>query len=97
MRSAKFDKVALGEASISFLGPTLSFTAKFKLVSSKTGESFGSSTIQHWSPAVIEKLKELRAMMEYEVEEEIFEGSSTSTVSTSGIGEQFEEDEPPPI
>lgn len=82
-RLAKFDKVTIGEVTIGFLGVTHTMVAKAKLVSTKTGTSFGSTTIQHWSPAVLAKLDELKLMMETEMEDTFFdEGRTSATPAT---------------
>lgn len=83
MRVAKFDKIALGEVTINLLGPTLSMVAKAKLVSTKNGASYGSTTIQHWSPTVVEKLKELQALMERDIETAIFVDGDTESYPTT--------------
>lgn len=99
MRLANFDRAVIGEISVNFLGPTLSLVAKSKLVSTQNGLSYGSATIQHWTPKVMEKLDELKALMEQEIEQAIFTGGDTRTSATSegGLGEQFSEDEAPSV
>lgn len=97
-RMAKFDKIAIGEISVNFLGPSHTMVAKAKLVSLKNGASYGSSTIHNWSPAVMEKLTELAEMMEAEIERTFFddgqESSAAKKTSTQqGIGEFLDNDE----
>lgn len=97
-RLVRFDKVAMGEVTINFLGPTVQLIAKAKLVSTTTGDSFGSMTLQHWSPATIAKLGELRSQMELDAERMVFEDSPTgeqqnkSREFLSGIGEHLDDD-----
>ena len=66
----KFDGLAVGEFTVKFLGPSqLEFNAKAAFVNNKNGETHGctSATSAVWSPATIEKLKELRALMEIDL------------------------------
>ena len=67
----KFNAMAIGEFNAKFLGglQQLEFTAKAAFVNSNTGETHGwtSAGTSAWSPATIEKLKELRALMEIDL------------------------------
>jgi hypothetical protein len=62
--NTKFDAIAVGEFTAAFIGPTLEFKAKAAFVDSKTGQTHGWTTNATWSPPTIEKLKELRLLME---------------------------------
>lgn len=66
---AKIDGLAVGEFAVKFLGPQLEFTAKAAFVNHKTGETHGwtNATSSSWSAATIEKLRELRALMEIDL------------------------------
>jgi hypothetical protein len=66
--NARFDGLALGEGTFNFTGtggPALSAKAAF--VNSTTGETHGWTHNAMWSPATLEKLKELRALMEVDL------------------------------
>lgn len=60
----KFDGLAVAKFNVSFLGSTLEFVAEAAFTDSKTGQTHGWTRNTQWSPATIEKLKELRALME---------------------------------
>jgi hypothetical protein len=99
--NAKFDSISVGEFSGSFLGSTLAFEAKAAFVNSKTGDTHGWTKNGQWSPPVIEKLKELRALMEIDLGRLHLEGGGEVLVSTSaglprasggGLGEHFSGD-----
>lgn len=102
-RVAKFDKVVLGELSSNFFGAG-SIKAKAMFVAAETGRTYGSLVVERWSPAVLQKLAELRALMESELERTVFEdggdqgGSPDGSISsTGGLAEHLLGDEPPPI
>lgn len=99
----KIDAIALGEFTVKFIGPSqLEFNAKAAFVNNKNGETHGwtSATSAVWSPATIEKLKELKALMEIDLGRLHLEGGgevvpgATSPAPTSptldgGIGEHL--------
>lgn len=97
-RLSKADKVAIGELTVNLLGQSHVMVAKARLVSTQTGMSYGSMTMQNWSPEVIKKLEELRALMEQELESVFFdEGGAVAPRGPSpreagGLGEMFEGD-----
>jgi hypothetical protein len=62
-----FDGVALGELNVSFLGTTLVMNAKAAFVNTRTGNTHGFCTHQHWSEETITKLRELRSAMELDI------------------------------
>jgi hypothetical protein len=64
---ARFDGIALGEMTVSFFGPSVSLVAKAAFVNSETGLTHGSTTHERWSPEALEKLSELRALLEREI------------------------------
>jgi hypothetical protein len=90
-RLANFDKVALGEMSVDLLGQK-TLIAKFKLVNSENGRSYGSTSKREWSPEVWAKFAELRELLEREVDAGLFEGGAETTPTQTGIGELFGED-----
>lgn len=97
-RLARADKVAVGEIHVNLLGPSHTMTVKARLVSTKTGGSFATMTVQHWSPATIKKLEELRLCMEEELELLFFDEGGTGTTSSSsreigGLGEHLDGDD----
>jgi hypothetical protein len=63
----KVDAIVVGEFTVSFVGPTLDFKAKAAFVNSKDGQTHGWTTNQTWSPPVLEKLRELRMLMEVDL------------------------------
>ena len=67
--SAKFDSVVVGEGTFSFLaaGGSPALEAKAAFVNSRSGETHGWTTNRQWSPAVLEKMKELRSLMEIDL------------------------------
>jgi hypothetical protein len=100
--SAKFDSIAVGEIAVSFLGPTVTVEAKAAFVNSKSGETHGWTKNTQWTPAVIEKLRELRALMEVDLGQIHLEGggeilvttaantsSSVGAEASGGLGERF--------
>lgn len=101
-RLSKADKIAMGEISINFLGPSHTMVGKAKLVSTRNGASYGSMTVQHWSPVVLSKLEELRLVMEEELEQMFFDEGADGGVSASsprdegGLGEHLGDDDVAP-
>jgi hypothetical protein len=96
--SAKFDSIAVGEVTCSFLGPTIHLEAKAAFVGSKSGDTHGWTTNSQWTPVVMEKLRELRALMEIELGQIHFDGAELVTApigaapqgaSPGGLGERF--------
>lgn len=79
----KFDGIAVGEITASFVGPTLSLEAKAAFANSKTGDTHGWTKNTQWSPGVIEKVRELRALMELDLGRIHFEGGGEMLVTTS--------------
>lgn len=70
--------VEVGEINVDFFQPTTSVSAKYAFVNVGTGQRLGSSYRTVWSPAVLQKLEELRVLMEQEVCKNLFSGGSTS-------------------
>lgn len=104
--NTKFDGLAVGEGSFSFLGATLHLEAKAAFVNSRTGDTHGWTKNTQWSPQVIEKLKELRALMEVDLGHIHLQGGGevlstavplgTALTSTEGggLGEHLREPTP---
>jgi len=65
----KIDGIAVGEFVVKFTGPQVQFTAKAAFVNNKTGETHGwtDALSASWSPTTMEKLQELRALMEIDL------------------------------
>jgi hypothetical protein len=60
----KADIVMVGEFKVSFLGTSVSFSAKAAFASSTTKETHGWTENTNWTPATIQKLRELKEAME---------------------------------
>lgn len=98
--SAKFDGISLGEAAFSFLGSTVHLEGKAAFVNTQTGDTHGWTKNEQWSPATIEKLAELRALMELDLGKLHLQDGGTALVTTAraaspsaevgGLGEHFE-------
>jgi len=64
----KCDGIALGEASFSFMNSgSIILEAKAAFVNTRTGDTYGWTKNTVWSPPTIEKLKELRTLMEIDL------------------------------
>jgi hypothetical protein len=70
--------VEVGEIHIDFFTPQPTVSAKYAHVNVDSGQRLGSSYSNTWSLAVMQKLEELRALMEQEVCNNLFAGGSTS-------------------
>lgn len=87
----KFDSITVAKFEASFLGPTLNFTAEAAFANSRTGQTHGWTKNTTWSPATIEKLKELRSLMELDLGAMHLEGGGevlvgpTSVATTRGL------------
>ena len=69
----RIDGVAVGEATINLLGPSVQLVAKYALCNTTTGEKLGAGTPTiPWSPATMRKLLELVASMERDIIQGIF-------------------------
>lgn len=107
----KFNSIQVGELTVSFLGTTLRFEGKAAFVDMKTGHTHGWTKNEQWSPAVIEKLKELRALMEIDLGRLHLENGGESVVGPTtlaspakglsmeggGLGEHLGGQEPPQV
>ncbi len=89
--SAKIDSIAVGEISASFLGATVHLEAKAAFANSKTGDTHGWTKNAQWTPPVLEKLKELRALMEMDLGRIHFESTELiETGAPAARGVRFE-------
>lgn len=84
----KFDSIAVGEITASFLGPTVSLEAKAAFANSKTGDTHGWTKNTQWSPPVMEKLRELRALMEIDLGNLHLEGGGEVLVAPANAAPQ---------
>jgi hypothetical protein len=79
--------MAIGEMNAKFIGgmQQLEFTAKAAFVSSRTGDTHGwtNAGTSVWSPETIEKLKELRALMEIDLGRLHLEGGGEALIGPS--------------
>ncbi len=80
--TAKFDGIAIGEFSVSFIGQTLDFKAKAAFVNSKSGDTHGWTAHNTWSPQVVAKLKELKELMEIDLGATHFDGGGDLVETT---------------
>jgi hypothetical protein len=101
MRSVHFNGIALGELSVNFLEGAPKLVAKGAFINTQTGQTHGWTTCQQWSTDTMEKMKELRLLMERDMSAQHFvDGSVSTTVTTTtgggglkdgfqGLGEKF--------
>ena len=82
----KFDSLAVGEITGSFLGPAVTLEAKAAFANSKTGDTHGWTKNTQWSPPVIEKLRELRALMEIDLGRIHLEDGGEVIVAPTNVG-----------
>jgi hypothetical protein len=92
----KFDGVALGEGSFNFMGTGHTLEGKASFVNTLSGDTYGWTKNNIWSPATIAKLQELRALMEIDLGRvHLVDGGeslvgptslSETTVGSSGLG-----------
>lgn len=86
MRTVRFNGIALGELSVQFLESPAVIKAKAAFINTQTGATHGWTTNHQWSPRTIEKLKELRILMEEDIAAFHFVDGSVATVGTSTTG-----------
>lgn len=88
MRDANFNKVAVGELSIDLMSTPAKITAKAAFINTLSGQTHGWTTCSQWSAATVEKLKELRALMEQDLAALHFadavEGGANTGTTTAG-------------
>ena len=93
MRTAKFDGMAIGELSVNFIESPAKVVAKGAFIDRQTGQTHGWSTNHQWSPDTIEKLRELRMLMERDMEAIHFADGSVGPISPTtgggGLGDSF--------
>lgn len=91
----KFDGVALGEGSFNFMGTGIMLEGKASFVSTQSGDTYGWTKNNIWSPDTIAKLQELRVLMEIDLGrvhlvdggEALVSATSPSEAGRSGLGE----------
>lgn len=86
MRSTHFDGMAVGEISVTFVEQPFKVTAKAAFVNTKNGQTHGWTTCSQWSAATLDKLRELRELMERDLEAIHFADSSFSSTPTTSMG-----------
>jgi len=100
--TAKFDGIAVGEFSVNRLGPTIKMQAKAAFVGSQSGQTHAWTTNDEWTPATIEKLRDLLTAMEMDLARIHFAESNPVPTSAnpwqgeqrgSGLGEFLSEGE----
>lgn len=98
MRSAKFDTIRVAEVSVKFLETPAVISAKAAFVNTASGTTHGWTTCTSWSKETMDKLRELRELMERDLSEHHFADAGTSTTTTSsgdmrdsfqGLGERL--------
>lgn len=89
MRSAKFNVIRVAEVNINLVETSGAITAKAAFVNTETGATHGWTTGRSWSRETLEKVAELRALMERDLEAQHFHdgGSSTPTTSSGGLAD----------
>jgi hypothetical protein len=85
--SPKFDGMAVLEGSFTFLGAQNGLEGKAAFVNVQTGDTHGWTSNKQWSPEVIAKLKELRALMEVDLGRLHLDGGGDVLVTTSAAVE----------
>jgi len=86
MRDANFDKIVVGEISVDLLTASPKLSAKAAFVNTKTGSTHGWTTGTQWSAETVEKLRELRALMERDLESVHFADDVGQPTTTTGSG-----------
>ncbi len=82
----KFNTIALGELTATFTGTTLHVEGKAAFADQRTGQTHGWTKNTQWSHATIEKLKELKALMEVDLGHLHLEGGGESVVGPQSLG-----------
>lgn len=67
MRRVKFDAIRVGELTVNFMEAPAVVSAKAAFVSQRSGTTHGWTTCRQFSPDTIEKLRELRLLMERDI------------------------------
>lgn len=81
----KADIVMVGEFSANFLGTSVSFSAKAAFASSTTKETHGWTQNTNWTPATMQKLRELKEAMEVDLANIHFVGGAGETTERGGL------------
>ena len=101
--SPKFDGMAVLEGKFSFLGATIHLEGRGAFVNTKTGDTHGWTDNKNWSAATIQKLHELRQLMEIDLGRlHLQEGSDAMQVASApaagpgpiGLGEHLRSEVP---
>lgn len=86
----KPNAIVVGEFTVSFLEPTVKFSAKAAFVDSVTGHTHGWTTQTQWSDATHTKLRELREAMETDLGKTHFSDGSDDTTRRAPLGPSHE-------
>jgi len=93
VRTAKFDKIVVGELTVSFVSAPSVLKAKAAFVdSSITGATHGWTECTNWSAGTVARLADLRASMEADLAKIHFDDGTTTPsgktdVAHDGLGE----------
>ena len=90
MRTVTFNGIALGELNVDFLSTPSKVVAKAAFINTQTGATHGWTTCHQWAPDTMERLRELRALMERDLAAIHFADASgvqplTSTTRSGGL------------
>ena len=85
-RQAKFDRVVIGKAFINVIEQPASLKAEAAFVDTSTGATHGMTNCSSWSPATVQKLRELLDLMSADLEATHFTDGSAVTATTDGSG-----------
>lgn len=89
------DSVMIGEVHFVRLGnPQVPLTAKYALVASKDGTTYGSGTTSGWSQETMDKWAELQASMEADLVGIMFEGAVEEKKEPAPV---YQEDQVPEL
>lgn len=101
----KFNGLALGEGTFTFLTPTIGLKVKAAFVDNTTGKTHGwTETTGGWSKETLQKLDELRQCIERDLAAVHFDGADGGVLQSSrapdaplGLGEHLEERDAPQV
>lgn len=83
MRTVTFNGIALGELTIDFLSTPAKVVAKAAFINTQTGATHGWTTCHQWAPDTMERLRELRFLMERDLAAIHFADASSGVQAAS--------------